>query len=186
MKNAIRMFVLAAAALALTGSSAFAQATIHGDLLKDWANQKDMLVKMANAMPEDKVHLQAHAGATQLRRAGPAHRPVNNMLTAAIGGKTPRAAAVNMEGHGQGRDRQGAVLTRSITAPQGHQRVQTQHGRSRTPCRRPSWGPRPGHGSCFFLNSHTQDIYGQMAVYLRLNGVVPPATHDPKAIFDCP
>jgi hypothetical protein len=23
---------------------------------------------------------------------------------------------------------------------------------------------------------HTQDIYGQMAVYLRLNGVVPPAS----------
>jgi hypothetical protein len=37
MKNVIRTFVLAAAALALTGSSAFAQATIHGDLLKDWA-----------------------------------------------------------------------------------------------------------------------------------------------------
>jgi hypothetical protein len=54
MKNAIRMFVLAATAAALTASSAFAQATIHGDLLKDWANQKDMLVKIANAMPEDK------------------------------------------------------------------------------------------------------------------------------------
>jgi hypothetical protein len=23
---------------------------------------------------------------------------------------------------------------------------------------------------------HTQDIYGQMAVYLRLNGLVPPAS----------
>jgi hypothetical protein len=30
-----------------------------------------------------------------------------------------------------------------------------------------------------FLIGHTWDIYGQMAVYLRLNGVVPPASVRP-------
>jgi hypothetical protein len=39
MRNVIRVFVFAIAALAVTGSSAFAQATIHVDLLKDWDNQ---------------------------------------------------------------------------------------------------------------------------------------------------
>ena len=28
----------------------------------------------------------------------------------------------------------------------------------------------------FFLNGHTQDTYGQMVVYARLNGVTPPAS----------
>ena len=28
----------------------------------------------------------------------------------------------------------------------------------------------------YFTLSHAMDIYGQMAVYLRLNGVVPPAS----------
>jgi hypothetical protein len=29
----------------------------------------------------------------------------------------------------------------------------------------------------YFSISHGQDIYGQMAVYLRLNGVIPPASN---------
>jgi len=28
----------------------------------------------------------------------------------------------------------------------------------------------------YFLMQHTQDTYGQMVVYLRLNGVTPPAS----------
>jgi uncharacterized damage-inducible protein DinB len=30
-----------------------------------------------------------------------------------------------------------------------------------------------------FLIGHTQDTYGQMVVYLRLNGLVPPASQRP-------
>ena len=43
----------------------------------------------------------------------------------------------------------------------------------------PFMGPSTRARVLFFLNSHTQDIYGQMAVYLRLNGVVPPASQRP-------
>ena len=31
----------------------------------------------------------------------------------------------------------------------------------------------------YFTIAHSQDIYGQMAVYLRLNGHVPPASQRP-------
>jgi hypothetical protein len=31
----------------------------------------------------------------------------------------------------------------------------------------------------YFLLGHGWDIYGQMAVYLRLNGIVPPASATP-------
>ena len=43
----------------------------------------------------------------------------------------------------------------------------------------PFMGPSTRARVMFFLNSHTQDIYGQMAVYLRLNGVMPPASVRP-------
>ena len=37
-------------------------------------------------------------------------------------------------------------------------------------------GPSSRAGLIAFLAGHTWDIYGQMAVYLRLNGHVPPAS----------
>jgi uncharacterized damage-inducible protein DinB len=40
----------------------------------------------------------------------------------------------------------------------------------------PFMGPSTRARIMFFLNGHTQDTYGQMAVYLRLNGVTPPAS----------
>ena len=40
-------------------------------------------------------------------------------------------------------------------------------------------GPATRARVFFFLVGHTQDTYGQMAVYLRLNGGVPPASQRP-------
>ena len=40
-------------------------------------------------------------------------------------------------------------------------------------------GPSSRARVIYFLIGHTWDIYGQMAVYLRLNGVVPPASQRP-------
>jgi len=41
----------------------------------------------------------------------------------------------------------------------------------------PSWlGPASRARIYWSLLAHTMDIYGQMAVYLRLNGIVPPAS----------
>ena len=50
MKNALRMFVLAAAALAVTGRLLRTGDDSRGS--EGLASQKDMLVKIANAMPE--------------------------------------------------------------------------------------------------------------------------------------
>jgi hypothetical protein len=40
-------------------------------------------------------------------------------------------------------------------------------------------GPSSRARIVYFLIGHTWDIYGQMAVYLRLNGKVPPASQRP-------
>jgi hypothetical protein len=43
----------------------------------------------------------------------------------------------------------------------------------------PFLGPSTRARMFTFLIGHTWDIYGQMAVYLRLNGLVPPASQRP-------
>jgi uncharacterized damage-inducible protein DinB len=40
-------------------------------------------------------------------------------------------------------------------------------------------GPSSKARVIYFLIGHTWDIYGQMAVYLRLNGIVPPRSDRP-------
>jgi uncharacterized damage-inducible protein DinB len=40
-------------------------------------------------------------------------------------------------------------------------------------------GPSTRARVVFFVIGHTWDIYGQIAVYLRLNGIVPPASQRP-------
>jgi uncharacterized damage-inducible protein DinB len=40
-------------------------------------------------------------------------------------------------------------------------------------------GPSTRYRIVTFMLGHTWDIYGQMAVYLRLNGIVPPASVTP-------
>jgi uncharacterized damage-inducible protein DinB len=176
MKNAMRMFVLAAAALASTGSSAFAQATIHGDLLKDWASQKDMLVKIANAMPEDKFGFKPTPAQRSFGEQVLHIAQVNNMLTAAIGGKTPAPAAVNMKATAKAE----IVKALSDSFDYGTKVINEFNNTTiQETVQAPFMGPSTRARVMFFLNSHTQDIYGQMAVYLRLNGVVPPASVRP-------
>jgi hypothetical protein len=40
-------------------------------------------------------------------------------------------------------------------------------------------GPSSKARVIYFLIGHTWDIYGQLVVYLRLNGVTPPASQRP-------
>ena len=91
MKVFTRLCLLAVMVIA-AGSPAFAQATIHGDLTKDWAGQKALLVGLANAMPEDKYGFKP----TPAQRSFGEHvlhiAQVNVMLTKALGGKTPEPA----------------------------------------------------------------------------------------------
>ena len=57
MNRTYRAFAVAAAAalVLVSGARPFAQgATLKGDFLKEWAGQKDTLMKIAEAMPENK------------------------------------------------------------------------------------------------------------------------------------
>jgi uncharacterized damage-inducible protein DinB len=175
MKNAIRLFVLAVTTVALTGSSAFAQATIHADLLKDWAGQKDMLVKIANAMPEDKYGFKP----TPAERSFGEHvlhiAQINLMLIAAVGGKTP-APAIDMKAT----TKAAMIKAMSDSFDYGTKVINEFNNTTiQDTIQAPFLGASTRARIFFFLNGHTQDTYGQMAVYLRLSGGVPPASQRP-------
>ena len=175
MKQVIRTFAFVAAAVAFSGS-AFAQATIHGDLLKDWANQKDTLVKIANAMPEDKFGFKPTPAQRSFGEQVLHIAQVNNTLVGAVGGKTPAPAAVNMKATGKAE----IVKAMSDSFDYGTKVINEFNNTTiQETVQAPFMGPSTRARVLFFLNSHTQDIYGQMAVYLRLNGVVPPASQRP-------
>jgi uncharacterized damage-inducible protein DinB len=175
MKHVTRIFVIAAA-LALTGSTAFAQATVYGDVVKDWAGQKDLLVKIAGAMPDDKIGFKP----TPAQRSFGEHilhiAQVNVALLAAVGGKTP-APMIDMKATTK------AAMIKQMTDSFDYGAAllkefdnTTIQGTVTQPF---GMGPGTRARVFFFLVAHTQDTYGQMAVYLRLNGGVPPASQRP-------
>ncbi|MEO8257567.1 MAG: DinB family protein [Acidobacteriota bacterium] len=176
MKQAIRSLMFAAAALALSGSTAFAQATLYGDVVKDWEGQKDLLVKLASAMPDDKLGFKP----TPAQRSFGEHilhiAQVNVALLTAVGGKAP-APTIDMKATTK------AAMIKQMTDSFDYGAAllkefdnTTIQGTVTQPF---GMGPATRARVFFFLVGHTQDTYGQMAVYLRLNGGVPPASQRP-------
>ena len=149
------------------------QASVLGDLLKDWQNQKDTLMKIADAMPENKFGY----------KSTPAQRT--------YGEQVMHVALVNVE---LLKVIKGAATTPSFTAESaktkadilkalaesydyGAALLKEQTDATITGTVDASFlGPSTRARVFWTLLAHSMDIYGQMAVYLRLNGIVPPAS----------
>ena len=155
MKVLTRFCLLAAAALVVAASPAFAQATIHGDLTKDWAGQKALLVGLANAMPEDKYGF----------KPTPAQR--------SFGEHVLHIAQVNMKAT----TKADMIKAMSDSFDYGAKVIAEFNNTTiQETINAAFMGPSTRARPMFFLIGHTQDTYGQMVVYLRLNGVTPPAS----------
>ena len=157
-----RLVLVLAMPLLATADVAAQAASIQMNLLTDWTAQKDTLMKIAAAMPEDKLgykptppqrnygeqilHI-AEANVNQMKRlASKATAPAIDMkATAVIKEQTDQTML------------QAAAETRFDP-------VRGQSTRARV---------------VSFVMGHTWDIYGQMVVYLRLNGITPPASQRP-------
>ena len=159
-----------------TGRLAAQSANLNAELLKDWADQKTLMMKIAEAMPEEKFSYkstpaQRDYGQQILHIAGG-----NVMYLRFFGGKAP-APAINRTAAGKAEILKaladsfdyGTALIKEQTDQSMMQTVQTNQ----------YLGPSSRARVIYFLLGHTWDIYGQMAVYLRLNGVVPPASQRP-------
>jgi hypothetical protein len=164
-------------ALVLTARDSVAQtADLNAELLKDWTEQKAMMLKIGDAMPEEKFSYkstpaQRDYGQQILHIAGG-----NVMYLRFFGGKAA-APAINRGATSKAEILKaladsydfGTALIKEQTGPSMTQTIQTNQ----------YLGPSSKARVIYFLLGHTWDIYGQMAVYLRLNGIIPPASQRP-------
>jgi len=163
------------------GNAVAQTATLSGDLLADWRQQKRMMIGIAEAMPEEafgfkptdaqrtyaeqilhiagaNVYLMQHLGGAAA--AADVDTTDFTVFGLSATSKTDVLAAL-----GAGYDYGIAVLQEFSD----EQLLETIAG--------PRYlGNVTRVKMAYFTLSHAMDIYGQMAVYLRLNGVTPPAS----------
>ncbi len=153
-----------------------AQASIRDGALQDWTQLKDTMMKMSEAMPEEKfgykatppertwaeqiLHV-AEANVNQIGRLGPkAMPPVVNMKA------TSRAEI--LKALADSFDYGTAALNEQTDRTMVEAATSTRFDRF--------MGPSVKARVVYYVIGHTWDIYGQMVVYLRLNGITPPAS----------
>jgi uncharacterized damage-inducible protein DinB len=148
--------------------------TLAGDVQADWAVEKELFLNIADAMPADKFDYKPTPAQRSFGEQIMHVVQADTLVLPMLGGKTP-APPVNLKATSQldvmTALRQpfafGEAVIREFSDQQLSERV--------TPPR--YMGPSASRLRVIYASmQHAQDIYGQMAVYLRLNGIVPPAS----------
>jgi uncharacterized damage-inducible protein DinB len=187
MKNPLLMAAatLLALGLAHTGSAQGPQGrggppaaptitTLAGDVQADWAIHKELLVNAADAMPDDKFGYKPTPAQRSYGEQIMHVVQANQFVAGRLGGKTP-APAINLKATTKAEVmtalRQSMdyleVVLKEFTDQQLNERVAAGG----------FMGPSASRlRAIYWSMQHTLDIYGQMVVYLRLNGIVPPAS----------
>ncbi len=168
------MFGFVAAMIALATLRPAAQTvTIQSDLLKDWTNMKETMTKIAEAMPEDKFGFkptpaQRSYGEQILHVAG-----ANVGLIKALGGKAA-APAIDTKATSK------AAIVKALTDSYDYGiaviKEQTNQSMAEAVEGPKFIGTATRARLVWATIGHAWDEYGAMTVYLRLNGVVPPAS----------
>ncbi len=181
MKRIIRCTVTAGLVLLGIGHPVAQTATVSGDLLTDWRQQKQTMMRIAEAMPEatfdfkptpaqrtyaEQILHIAGANVFLMQHLGGATTaPDVDTTDFTVFGLTATAKADVLAALADGYDYGIAVLEELSD----EQLLETIAGP-------PYLGNVTRVKMAYFTLSHAMDIYGQMAVYLRLNGVTPPAS----------
>lgn len=148
-------------------------ATVRGDLLKDWERQKDTLMQIADAMPEDKFGYKSTPAQRSYGEQIMHIATVNVDILKLVGG-TAGAPAFTAESV-----KTKADMLKALADSYDHGSAllseQTDASINET-IEAAFLGPSTRARVFWFLLGHSMDVYGQMVVYLRLNGIVPPAS----------
>ena len=151
------------------------QSAVLSDLLKDWESQKDTMMKIADAMPEDKFGYKStppqRSYGEQIMHVALVNVDLLKLLLGkavapSFTAESAKTKAEILKALAESYDYGTALLKQETEATIG-QAIQDS----------PSWlGPSTRARIVWTLLVHSMDIYGQMAVYLRLNGIIPPAS----------
>jgi len=151
--------------------------SIQGELLKEWANLKTTMDKIANEMPDDMYSFKATPPEQTFGERVVHIAQVNVGILRSLGGKatapmidakaTTKAAAIK-------------AMDDSFDYGIALLKEQTDQTMLQAVANPPQFLGPSSHARIYtFLIGHTWDIYGQLAVYLRLAGHVPPASQRP-------
>src|SRR5713226_303942 len=144
-------------------------ATLKGDLVKDWAAQKDMMVKIADAMPADKFSYKSTPAQRSYAEQITHIAFVNMRFLKMLNAKAP-APTIN----DKATSKADAIKAMTDSFDYGAAIINEETAQSLLATVPAGFmGPSTRARVLYFLVGHTWDIYGQMAVYLRLNGIVP-------------
>lgn len=147
--------------------------TIAGDLVKDWERQKAQMVAIADAMPEDSFDYKSTPAQRSYGEQIMHVASVNVQILGLVGGtavapsfsaESATTKAEILQALAESYD-YGITLLHEQDAASINQTVEAAF-----------LGPSTRARVFWFLLGHSMDIYGQMAVYLRLNDIVPPAS----------
>jgi len=165
--------LLAAAERPLQAPAATAPATLQGDLLKDWDALKDTMMKLGDAMPEEKFGFKP---TPELRTFG---EQLMHVATANVGLAKlidPSATAPTLPDKPTAKADILKALAASFDFGAAALKAQTAASVAETVQGPRFLGPSTKARIAYRAMGHTWDEYGAMTVYLRLNGIVPPAS----------
>jgi len=177
VKRLIAIAIVMAASSAASPQAVEAQsASLQAELLKDWTELKPVMMAIAAAMPEEKF---TYKSTPAQRDYGQQimHVASGNMAYLRNFGGKAAAPAFNRAATSKAEILQ--ALAASFDYGEALIREQSDQSMLQIIQTNQFLGPSSKARVIYFLIGHTWDIYGQMAVYLRLNGVVPPRSDRP-------
>jgi uncharacterized damage-inducible protein DinB len=144
------------------------------DVQADWARSVRLLTTTAEAMPEDKWTFKSTPAQRSFGEQVMHIVQIDQKLLGGLGGKTP-APQINLKATSKADVV--AALRQSLEYGQAVIKEFDDQGLLE---RVPGMFLGASASRVRLINfsmSHSQDVYGQMVVYLRLNGIVPPASN---------
>jgi uncharacterized damage-inducible protein DinB len=183
MSYSIAVSLLAGMFLIAGGPQAAGQGAVLAEVARDWSAQQSTLRQLASAVPEDKYGYKPTANERSYGEQVMHVALINVDILKSIGGKTPaptftaesvKTKADMVRALSDSYDYGLALLEEQTEASMSERvRAPTFVG---TGAGAMFLGPSTRTRIYWFLMNHAMDIYGQMVVYARLNGVVPPAS----------
>jgi uncharacterized damage-inducible protein DinB len=151
------------------------------EIENDWSRNNAMIYGLAGAMPEDKFTFKPTPAQQSFGERVLHVAQVNLLLLQALGAKTPAPA---IDANATSKAASMAALQR--VGDYGVAIIK-EFGEQGLVARIDSPGPvafftgpqLSRQRALYFLMTHSQDTYGQLVVYLRLNGITPPLSRQP-------
>jgi hypothetical protein len=151
------------------------------EIENDWNRNNVLISGLANAMPEEKYSYKPTPAQQSFGERVLHVAQINLMLLQALGAKTP-APAIDLTATSKAASlaalqrvgEYGVAVIKEFGEPGLVARIDSPDLMK--------WfmGPKMSRQrALYFLMTHSQDTYGQLVVYARLNGIIPPASRQP-------